>query len=342
MILEPLHRALGAEFRPTNGVEVPWNYGDPNKEVAAFYQGAALLDFPDQGLLQVGGMDRRDFIHNQCTSDVRGLPLEGFLETLFLNSRGQIEYLGSVYARGEALWIAAAQTKALLERFNRYIVFDQVELTDLSEAYAQLRLHGPAALEVGARLGEPPAKWSLVEHHEVVLARDEWGLDILVPYDLAEEVFHQLVDSGATPAGREAYRVWRVEQGVAGLEEALGELPQEVGLEGRVSYKKGCYLGQEIMARLEARGNTRYQLMGLLGQQPLQLGAEIWREGKRMGRVATAVDSPRLGSVALALLRKELAPGDQVEVGETSQLPLQNYVSATVSALPLLTPVQAM
>ncbi|HEU4742517.1 MAG TPA: glycine cleavage T C-terminal barrel domain-containing protein [Meiothermus sp.] len=333
MVLESLHRALGAEFRRMNGGEVPWRYGEIKKEVAAFYQGAALLDLPDLGLLQVGGMDRRDFIHNQCTSDVRGLPQGGFLETLFLNSRGQIEYLGSVYQRDDTLWIAAEPTQALLERFNRYIVFDQVELTDLSEAYIQLRLQGPAALEVGGRLGEPPAKWSLVEHHEVVLARDEWGLDILVPHDLAKEVFNQLLEAGATPAGREAYRVWRVEQGVAALEDALGELPQEVGLEARVSYKKGCYLGQEIMARLEARGNTRYQLMGLLGQQPLPPEAEVWREGKKMGRVTTAADSPQLGSVALALLRKELAPGDQVEVGETS---------ATVSALPLLTPVQAM
>lgn len=339
MGLELLHRALGAEFRQTEGGEIPWGYGELKAEVAAFYQGAALLDFPETGLLQVGGMDCRDFIHNQCTSDVRGLPQGGFLKTLFLNSRGQIEFLGSVYQRGQTLWIAAARIQALLERFNRYIVFDQVELSDLSQAYTQLRLQGPAALEVGGQLGQPPAKWSLVEHHEVVLARDEWGLDILVPRDLAEEVFNQLLQAGATPAGRQAYRVWRVEQGVADLEDALGELPQEVGLEARVSYKKGCYLGQEIMARLEARGNTRYQLMGLLGQQPLPPEAEVWREGKKVGRVTTATDSPRLGPVALALLRKGLVPGDQVEVGAASPRSLRNPISATVSALPLLVPV---
>ncbi|PZA06683.1 MULTISPECIES: folate-binding protein YgfZ [unclassified Meiothermus] len=333
MGLERLHRALGAEFHQTEGGEVPWSYGELKAEVAAFYQGAALIDFPETGLLQVGGVDRRDFIHNQCTSDVRGLPQGGFLETLFLNSRGQIEFLGSVYQRDQTLWIAAARLQALLERFNRYIVFDQVELSDLSQAYAQLRLQGPAALEVGGRLGQPPAKWSMVEYRGVVLARDEWGLNILVPRDLAEEVFNQLLQAGATPVGRKAYQVWRVEQGVADLPEALGELPQEAGLEARVSYKKGCYLGQEIMARLEARGNTRYQLMGLLGQQPLPPHAEVRREGRKVGRVTTVADSPRLGSVALALLRKELAVGDQVEAGG---------VSATVSALPLLTPAQRM
>lgn len=152
-------------------------------------------------------------------------------------------------------------------------------------------------------------------------------------------MFNQLLQAGATPAGRQAYRVWRVEQGVADLEDALGELPQEVGLEARVSYKKGCYLGQEIMARLEARGNTRYQLMGLLGQQPLPPEAEVWREGKKVGRVTTATDSPRLGPVALALLRKGLVPGDQVEVGAASPRLLRNPISATVSALPLLVPV---
>ncbi len=325
MSLRLLHESLGVAWHTQGEQEIPWNYGDLEAELEALRYGAALLDFSEYGLVELKGLDRRDFLHNQCTSDIRGMLEGSWLETVFLNARGQVEHTGLVLHLGESFWISSPSAKALADRFRKYIVFDQVEVKAL-EGWSTLRLQGSRAEETAGRLCPLPPRWGLSKTEALVMTRDELGLWLFASADQASLFAKMLLENGATPVGREAWQIWRVERGLADLPEALGELPQEVGWEGRVSYKKGCYLGQEIMARLEARGNTRYQLMGLLGQREIPAGAPVFREGKQVGRVGTAVESPRLGAIALALLRKELAPGDQVKV---------EGWSATVTALPM-------
>ncbi|MDT7920347.1 MAG: glycine cleavage T C-terminal barrel domain-containing protein [Meiothermus sp.] len=324
MLLQDLHESLNVTWHTQGGFRIPWNYGEVEAELEALQHGAALLDFCEYGLLQLKGPDCADFLHNQCTSDIRSMLRDGWLETLFLNAKGQIEHLGLVLHLGESFWISSPTAQALANRFSKYIVFDQVEIEELP--WSLLRLQGPEAEAIAQKLVSLPPRWSLRKYPELALARDELGLWLLVPTYEASRLAQRLLEAGATPVGREAWHIWRVERGVADLPEALGELPQEVGLAGRVSYKKGCYLGQEIMARLEARGNTRYQLMGLLGQKEIPSGAEVFREGRPVGRVGTSVESPTHGAIALALLRKELAPGDQVQI---------EGWSATVSGLPM-------
>jgi folate-binding protein YgfZ len=324
VLLQDLHESLNVTWHTQGGFRIPWNYGQVEAELEALQYGAALLDFCEYSLLQLKGPDCADFLHNQCTSDIRSMLRDGWLETLFLNAKGQIEHLGLVLHLGESFWISSPTAQALANRFRKYIVFDQVEIEELP--WSLLRLQGPEAEAIAQKLVSLPPRWSLRKDPELALARDELGLWLLVPTYEASRLAQRLLEAGATPVGREAWHIWRVERGVADLPEALGELPQEVGLAGRVSYKKGCYLGQEIMARLEARGNTRYQLMGLLGQKEIPSGAEVFREGRPVGRVGTSVESPTHGAIALALLRKELAPGDQVEI---------EGWSATVLGLPM-------
>jgi folate-binding protein YgfZ len=325
MSLRDLHQSLGATWRTQGEQEVPWSYGAVGAELEALRHGAALLDFTDYGLIELRGVDGRDFLHNQCTSDIRRMPEGSWLNTIFLNSRGQVEHLGQVFSLGGFLWVSSPTAAALARRFRRYIVFDQVEV-DEPQHWQLLRLQGPKADQVAPRLGQLPPRWGISKTEALVMARDDSGLWLFVAADQTSLSAQVLLENGASPAGREAWQIWRVERGQADLPEALGELPQEAGWDDRVNYKKGCYLGQEIMARLEARGSTRYRLMGLLGQKEIPTGAEVFRQGKRVGRVGTAVNSPGLGAVALALLRKELVSGDQVQV--------EGY-SATVAALPL-------
>ncbi|RIH90311.1 tRNA-modifying protein YgfZ [Calidithermus terrae] len=277
-------------------------------ELEALRQGAGLVRQAG-GLLEVRGADRADFLHNQCTSHVKGLPPGGWLETLFLNNRGQVEFLGEVFHLPERLWLTTDRPAELRQRFLRYIIFDQVEVAELP-GYALLELVGPRAAEV---LPAPEAgRWA--EHEGGVVARHARGLRLVVPAERLEAVRRQVLGAGGAEVSPEAYALWRVEQGLAGGLEALGELPQEVGLEARVSYKKGCYLGQEIMARLEARGNTRYRLVALQGEG-LEPGAEVRRGEKAVGRVGTVALSPQGGRLALALLRKEVGAGEEVQVG---------------------------
>lgn len=324
-MLRALYESLGAEWGQERGKDVPWRFGRLADETEALHFGAALLDFAEYGLLELKGTDRQEFLHNQCTSDIKKMPTATGLETLFLNNRGQIEHTGLVLNLGERFLVVSPSASRLAERFRRYVVFDQVEIAEPVDRLV-LRLHGHTAEGVAQTLGEIPGTWGVGSADQTLLARDERGMWLLPLVDMAESVVRKLLEAGATPVGRQAWRVWRVEHGIADLQEALGELPQEVGWESRVSYKKGCYLGQEIMARLEARGNTRYHLMGLLGQRDLRPGAEVFREGKSVGKVGTAVESPGWGAIALGVLRKELNPGDQVEI---------EGWSATVARLPL-------
>lgn len=288
-------------------------------DLEALRHGAGLV-LHDGGVLELRGADCADFLHNQCTSHVKGLAQGGWLETLFLNNRGQIEFLGSLFRRSEGFWVATDRPAELRQRFLRYIIFDQVDVAELS-GYVRLELIGPRAAEILPA----PQVGSFVEQEGGLLARHTHGLELLVPLEGLQALRERVLAAGGREVGSEAYDLWRVERGVAGRLEALGELPQEVGLEERVSYKKGCYLGQEIMARLEARGNTRYRLMALQGEG-LEPGAEVRRAEKAVGRVGTVALSPQAGSLALALLRKEVQAGEEVWVGEASvqvlELPL--------------------
>jgi hypothetical protein len=297
-------------------------------ELVSLRYTAGLLDFSEQQLLQIGGIDSREFVHNQCTSNIKSLPERSWLQTLFLNNRGQIEMMGTVFNMGAHLWISAPAGQGnLMARFSRYIVFDQLELKALS-GYAQFRLHGPGSYEIAQRaMRQPlPGHWHMAESEGSYFAEDESGFWIFTPTDKAAELFGKLLEIGARPIGRKAWQVLQVERGNPDLPDVLGQLPQEVGLSHRVAFRKGCYLGQEIMARLEARGSTRYRLMGLLGQRELESKTEVQREGKGVGTIGSSVISPELGGIALVRLRKELMPGDQVVVGEST---------ATVTALPM-------
>ncbi|MEW6422287.1 MAG: folate-binding protein [Deinococcota bacterium] len=270
------------------------------------------------GALRLTGADRVDFVQGQMTNDLRGAPTPGMVACCFLNVRGQIEFFARAYKReGDVyLHLDAGQAEGLAARLRRYIIFDQVEVQDLTEELRTVHVWGGQSVP-GWNAGGGDVQ-TLELGGAVVLAgrvnrTGESGLDL---HYLAQQETGVLAALGGDELSLAALDAARVRGGIPDVtrDGFVGVLPQEVGLDvggplPAISYRKGCYVGQEIMARLEARGNARYHLARLSGEG-LPDHAEVTREGRVVGQAGLCA-----GGLSLARLRKELVPGDAVEVG---------------------------
>lgn len=275
------------------------------------------------GSLRVTGADRVDFVHGQMTGDLRGAPTSSVVPAAFLNARGQMEAFARIYRRADDIYIHldAGQAEALAARLRRYIIFDQVELTDLSDDLRTLHLWGewPRLDSEGwpteADTQQAGAAWTVNLGGAAVLLgavnrTGTLGLDV---HYLARQEAEVLAALGHLADLQERSQTdLQAARVAAGLPEPvldgfLGYLPQEVGLDiggplPAISYRKGCYVGQEIMARLEARGNVRYGLSLLRVPAGTAVGTEITAGEKVVGQTGLEMEG-----LALARLRLDLS-----------------------------------
>jgi tRNA-modifying protein YgfZ len=305
------------------------SFGDPGAEFAAL-DGAVLVPLLAVTPLRLSGPDRLDFLHGQVSNEVKRLK-EGETNTsLLLNVKGHALAELQLCRREDDLYAAVEDGAGgfVQEHFKRHIIFDQVEVEDLSGAIATLTLQGEGAGAVLSRSlnVDPPQPGRFVQPgfasaKVLVLAKRRslpGGYDLHVLTRDAEELFNVLKDAGAVPTGEEALEVSRIPAGLPPAANKGGEgvLPQEAGLHFAVSYTKGCYLGQEIMARIEARGNVRRKLAGLrYDTLPQGEDRELFLGDKIVGRRGNAVHHPCLGPIGLAVLRTDLDPSASLTVG---------------------------
>lgn len=324
------------------GEAVPWlaptaldHLGDPDGERVALLQGQpVLLPRTAAGHLRLTGADRVDFVHGQVSHDVRGLPAGGVVDALLLDHRGQVRAGLSAFRREHDLYLRVDDGRGptVLRELQEHIIFDQVELEDLSTELAMVSLAagGEAPLldlfpQVADELQAlAPGRSLRIPHDDASLLARRWSLGPLSGLDLSllarqlPELWRAWVAAGWRPVGERAWTAGRVAHGLpSALAEGRLGLPQETGLEPWVSYRKGCYLGQEIMARVEARGRLRRGLAGLrLAGPPPALGlSRGWRlqdaAGKPVGELGSAAPAPDGGGWwALAVLKLD-HPADQ-------------------------------
>lgn len=283
--------------------------------------------------LRLTGADRLDFLHGQISNDVRGLPVGGATRALLLNHKGHALAEMGVARRERDLFLAVDGDGGGVVRreLEAHVIFDQVEVEDLAGTLAAVTLQGAGAEAVLARALElePPEAGAFREaafREATVLAlrRDRsgaGGFDLHVLASDREALLAALEEAGARPAEAAALEPFRIAAGIptAAGEAAGGTLPQEAGLEPLVSYRKGCYLGQEIMARIEARGSLRRELAGVaLEALPPAGEFELRRGERRVGRLASVALHPDLGPIGLAVLRREVEVGEELLVGEVA------------------------
>jgi tRNA-modifying protein YgfZ len=311
------------------------HFGAAADETQALIAGeATVVPLLLHGALRVSGDDRVDFVQGQVSNDVRGLAALGAAPALLLDHRGRPQADLTVIRRDDDLYLAVDDGRGphVRDSLSAHVVFDQVEIHDLGDQLAALVVTGATAPALVARaLGGsggdlvptvaasgPSAAVSVPFGSASVLvhARRRGAVPSLDLHLLARDlprVWSAIAAVGARPAGEVALAAARVQAGIAAsAAEGRDALPQEAGLADRVSYRKGCYLGQEIMARIEARGSLRRGLARLALHGTPRAGAEREVEdadGRVVGTVGTAAHLPAAGWQALAVLRLEVEAG---------------------------------
>jgi folate-binding protein YgfZ len=292
---------------------------------AACTQGAGLIDRSQMGKLLLTGEQAAEFLDGQVSNDIAKLePGHGRYATLLTNKGRMLGDLRVLHttASPPALLLVTERValQALFDQVRRGLIGWQAELHKRTLELALFSLVGPRAAEIASAAGLPIPGG---EEHDVAgeVVRTAAGLDVLPPAERAAEVRAALLAAGAVEAPEAVAEIVRVESGRPRYGVDLDEtvMPEEAGIVDRaVSFTKGCYVGQETVARLHWKGKPNRHLRGLKLSAPAEAGAAVSSAGdepREVGTIGSVVVSPRAGAIALAILRREVAPGDRVTVG---------------------------
>jgi folate-binding protein YgfZ len=285
--------------------------------------GAGLVDRSELGKLLLTGEEARAFLDGQVSNEIAALEAGHGRYAALLTNKGRMLGDLRVIAVDDDLLLLTERValQALFDQVRRGLIGWQAELHKRTLELALFSLVGPRAEEIARAAGLPmpgPQEHDVAARDATAVVRTDLGLDVLPPADQAEAVRRALLDAGAVEAPEAAAEIVRVEHGRPryGLDLDDTVMPAEAGIVDRaVSFTKGCYVGQETVARLHWKGKPNRHLRLLRLTAPATSGDVVVAEDRDVGRVGTAVVSPRLGPVALAVVRREVAVGDRVLVG---------------------------
>jgi len=294
-------------------------------EYRALTEGCGLVDRSERGKLALTGPEAKTFLHGQVTNDIEGLEPGRGCYAAFLTHKGKMLGDLRVLDLGDEL-LLDTERPTLQELFNmirRYKLGSDLELHKRTLEMGLLSLIGPEARRVAGARTLPSAEHANaraeIGGRPVVLVATDTGVDVFCAAGDTPAVRAALEAAGAAAVDEAAAEILRVERGRPryGFELDDGVIPQEAGLNERaVSFTKGCYVGQETVARLFYRGKPNRHLRGLELSAPAATGDVLRLGEKEVGRVGTAVVSPAFGAIALAILRREAQPGGTVTVGD--------------------------
>lgn len=321
-------------------------------EVKALRMGAAVLARPDVKTLRLVGPDRVRFLNGMVSNDVAALAPGQGVRAVKTSSKGRVEALVRVRATSDALFIdaRAAVAERVRATLDQFIIMDDCAISDVSDARDVVSLVGPDSARVldAAGLGAPALPLGALAPHafasagDVVIVADPTlgvpAFELHAPAGQGDALAERLVAVGATPISSEALEILRIEAGVPvdGRELDDETFPMEARLESAISFSKGCYIGQEVIARATNFGGVKHILVGLVvdGDALPEEGAPVFVDGSdvRVGELTSIARSPTLGrTIALGYVRRtEEAPGTRVVVASAAH----GRLGATVAALP--------
>lgn len=330
--LRQTQQEAGAIF--AEGASIPLSFNNDRDAIAAAREGTALCDRSHWGLIRLTGEDRASFVHNQTTNNINSLQVGHGCETVFVSSTGRTLDLASAYVTEDALILLVSPntSQSLIDWMDRFIFpFDKVELADISSENAIFTLIGSASDASMEKLGIEWASDRSPGSHQLVPMGESQvrvavgsglalpGYTFIVPIQEAVAVWKQLTATGAVPLGDRAWEALRIQQGrpMPGRELTEDYNPLEAGLWQAVSFDKGCYIGQETIARLNTYKGVKQRLWGIELKAVVEANTPVTLDGNKVG-ILTSCTATEAGALGLAYVRTK-AGGAGLTVQVASQ-----------------------
>ena len=332
LALHEFHAALGAQFTEVNGMEAVEHYGDWLAEYSALRNGVVVLDLSFRSRLVLTGADRVRLLNGQVTNNVKDLPVGSGCYAALVTNKGRMQSDLNIYMLPDEILLDFEPGVAdlIAKRFEKFIIADDVQVIDAAPHYGLLSVQGPQAWGAIERIGLDFAKPE--KAFQSASLKDETlgeiycvnqprvgtnGFDLFAPVNslgaLADKLIAATKQSGGRATGWRALETARIEAGIPrfGAEMDETNLAPEAGIESRaISYTKGCYIGQEVIARIRTYGQVAKALRGLRfadnADELPRKGDKICSGEKEVGYVSSAIHSPTLkANIALGYVRRE-------------------------------------
>lgn len=335
--MSEFHHSQAKAFIDIGGYQIPVCYQDAMTEFHAA-QKAALMDRSFIGKVRVSGKDRETLLHRLTTNEMRHLPVGAGVVNIFTNAKGRVVDVVEMFMEAESIFLLTSPGRAPIVKqwIEKYTFIEEVRCEDLTAQFGVISLLGEDSVALLRKVfdwdvGDLPVQHTRtfeVEGRRVLVQRsglvtpEQFNL-LMAAEDL--EKFWQLLSAQATPAGHAAYEMLRIHRGLPVMEKEITDEynPHEVGLLPFINFEKGCYIGQEVIARLDSYQKVQRQLAGVeldindpddklfaATPAPIYVGEQL------AGQLTSACFSPELGkAIGLAVMRKQLmTPAGALEV----------------------------
>jgi len=306
------------------------SYTDLDKEIESLYSGVGLRNISHLGLIELKGKDVLDFLHRITTNSIKDLPKEGVAKTIFTTEKGRIIGLGVLLNFDDyQLLVCGRKNKSkVISWIRKYVITDDVQVNDANFKYSLLELCGPQAdsfitLVTGNIVNDIEPNTFRIVHTENILfflvkLLDEMGRSkfwMLGDYENSKKlVDYMLENKGAydfTLIGEDAYKSYRIEQGIPAAPNELNDnyKPHEAGLLKFVDLNKGCFIGQEVIGRLDAYDKVQRQISGITFSEPVEEDDKLIlvdEKGSEEAIITSSVNSSKLKEyIGLAYIKKQ-------------------------------------
>jgi len=336
--MNKVHQTLGAVFGDSSGWSIPKNYGDKISEYKTVREGVGISDLSSRGKLRISGKDHIKFLQGMLSNDVMKLEEGKGVYATILTVKGRLITDMRVYKDNDSVLfdLEPGVNEKVSELLTKFRLSYKAPIDDLTETLGLISVQGPDSKKLlEMLLDESLPQMSEYEFQKkefggselmivYVNRTGEEGFDLYIENNKFEHLWGELMKKGEAlyikPVGYDALNILRIESGIPiyNIDMDENNIPIEAGLWNALDFEKGCYVGQEVVARIKWRGHVNRHLMGFVckNEKVLEAGNEIFKDEKKIGWVTSAVFSPTLNKpICLGYIRREYKdPGTEVSI----------------------------